>query len=154
MLTKAIYWSLSWARWIQRTASHLMFKTILILSYHLRLDLQSGIFPLGLPSKTVYAFLISPRVLYSYIHPSHPPCYDNPNNIWWNIQVTKFLLMQSSPVYSIFLLLSPCILLSTPFSNTLNLFYYHYHRHLVGLLGRGIGPEPRQARVIHRTKIF
>jgi len=35
-------------------------RSILILSSHLHLDLPSGLFPLGFPSKTLYAFLISP----------------------------------------------------------------------------------------------
>jgi hypothetical protein len=29
------------------------------------------------------------------LHPSHPPWLD-PNNIWWSVQVTKLLIMQSS----------------------------------------------------------
>jgi hypothetical protein len=29
--------------------------------------------------------------------PSHLPWFDHPNNIWWSIQVMKFLIMQSSP---------------------------------------------------------
>jgi hypothetical protein len=30
-------------------------------------------------------------------HPCHPPQFHHPNNIWWSIQVMKFLIMQSSP---------------------------------------------------------
>jgi hypothetical protein len=26
--------------------------------------------------------------------PCHPPSFDHPNNIWWSIQVMKFLIMQ------------------------------------------------------------
>jgi hypothetical protein len=29
-------------------------------------------------------------------HPSHPPWLVHPNNIWWNIQVMKVLILQSS----------------------------------------------------------
>jgi hypothetical protein len=30
----------------------------------------------------------------SYMHrPSHPPCFDFPNNIWWGVQLMKFLIM-------------------------------------------------------------
>jgi len=35
-------------------------RSILILSYHLRLGLSSGLFPSGLPTKTIYAPLMSP----------------------------------------------------------------------------------------------
>jgi len=36
-----------------------IWSLILILSYHLRLDLGSGIFPLGFRTNILYAFLIS-----------------------------------------------------------------------------------------------
>jgi hypothetical protein len=35
--------------------------------------------------------------------PSHPPWFDHPNNIWWSVQVTKLLIMQSSPLFRHFL---------------------------------------------------
>jgi hypothetical protein len=28
------------------------------------------------------------------LRPSHPPCLDNPNNIWWIVRVMKLLIMQ------------------------------------------------------------
>jgi len=27
-------------------------------------------------------------------HPSHSPWFDHPNNIWWEVQIIKFLIMQ------------------------------------------------------------
>jgi hypothetical protein len=27
--------------------------------------------------------------------PFHPPWFDHPNNMWWNAEVTKLLIMQS-----------------------------------------------------------
>jgi hypothetical protein len=39
--------------------------------------------------------------------PSHPPCFHHPNNIWWSVQVMKFLIMQSSPAFCHFLPLRP-----------------------------------------------
>jgi len=30
--------------------------------------------------------------------PSHQPCYDHPNNIWWGVLTMKLLIMQSSPL--------------------------------------------------------
>jgi hypothetical protein len=52
--------------------------------------------------------------------PSHPPLFDNPNNIWWRVNIMELLIMQCSQscCHS---LLGPNILLSTLFSNTLNL---------------------------------
>jgi hypothetical protein len=50
--------TLSWARWIQSTPSHnVSLRSILILSYYLRRDLPSGIFPSSFPTKIVNAFL-------------------------------------------------------------------------------------------------
>jgi hypothetical protein len=44
MFTRALHWSLSWARSIQSTPSHLIsLRSILILSTHLRLGLPSGL---------------------------------------------------------------------------------------------------------------
>jgi hypothetical protein len=50
-------------------------------------------------------------------HPSDPPWFDH-HNIWWSVQVTKFLDVQP---YATSSLLGPNILLSTLFSNTPNL---------------------------------
>jgi hypothetical protein len=36
--------------------------------------------------------------------PSNPHWLDHPNNIWWSVQVTKLLIMRSSPASSHFLL--------------------------------------------------
>ena len=40
-------------------------KIILILYSHVRLDLPSGLFPSGLPTKTLYTPLLSPYALHS-----------------------------------------------------------------------------------------
>jgi hypothetical protein len=55
-------------------------------------------------------------------HPSRP-WFDHPNNIWWSVQVTKLLIMQSSPA-SCHFLLGPNILFSALFQNTLNLCFF------------------------------
>ena len=48
--------SLSWASPIQSTYPHpTSWRSIPILSTHLRLDLPSGLFPSGFPTKTLYA---------------------------------------------------------------------------------------------------
>jgi len=57
---KAHPWSLPGARGIQSTTPRIIsLTTALILYSHLRLSLPSGLFPLGFPTKILYAFLIS-----------------------------------------------------------------------------------------------
>ena len=59
--TSARHLSLSWARSIQSMPPHpTSWRSILILSSHLRLGLPSGIFPPGFPTKTLYTPLPFP----------------------------------------------------------------------------------------------
>ena len=59
-LTSARQLSLSWASPIQSTYPHpISWRSILILSTHLRLGLPSGLFPSGFPTKTLYTPLSS-----------------------------------------------------------------------------------------------
>jgi len=54
-LTSVRHLSLPWARPIQSIYPHPTFwRSILIISTHLRLGLPSGLFPSGFPSKTLY----------------------------------------------------------------------------------------------------
>ena len=60
-LTSVRHVSLSWASPIQSTYPHpTSWRSILILSTHLRLCLPSGLFPPGFPIKTLYTPLSSP----------------------------------------------------------------------------------------------
>ena len=60
-LTSVRHLSLSWSSPIQSTSLHpTSWRSILILSTHLRLGLPSGLFPSGFPTKTLYTPLSSP----------------------------------------------------------------------------------------------
>ena len=60
-LTSVRHPSLSWASPIQSICPHpTSWRSILILSTHLRLGLPSGLFPSGYPTKTLYTPLSSP----------------------------------------------------------------------------------------------
>ena len=60
-LTSVRHPSLTWASPIQSTYPHpTSWRSILILSTHLRLGLPSGLFSSGFPTKTLYAPLSSP----------------------------------------------------------------------------------------------
>ena len=117
--TSARHLSLSSASSIQSIPPHpTSWRSILILSSHLRLGLPSGFFPSGFPTKTLYTPL-------SPIHATCPAC------LIFLYFITRTILGDeyrplSSPLYS-FLhspvtssLLGPNILLNTLFSNILS----------------------------------
>ena len=62
-----------------------------------------------------------PHTRYVY-RPSHSSRFDHPNNIWWGVQITKLLLMYSSPLPCYLVPLRPNILLNTLFSSTVSLY--------------------------------
>jgi len=104
VFTGTRHWTLSWARWIQSSPSHLISLTsILILSSQLHLCLSSDLFHLDFSTKNWYIFLICLACYMS--SPYHGPWCNHPNNIWWSVQVMKFLIMQYSPSSRHFLLL-------------------------------------------------
>ena len=89
--TSARHLSLSSATSTQSTPPHLTYwRSILILSSHLRPSLPTGIFPSGFPTP-VYA---SPLPLTCYMpRPSHYSRFGYPNNIGWEVQIIKHLIM-------------------------------------------------------------
>ena len=69
-LTSVRHLSVSWASPIQSIYPHpTSWRSILILSTHLRLVLPSGLFPFGFPTKTLYTPLSSPiRATHTHTH--------------------------------------------------------------------------------------
>jgi hypothetical protein len=64
--TRALHWSLSWARSIQYIPPHpVSQRSILTLSTHLRIGLPNGLFPCGFPTNTLYAVLFTPFMLHA-----------------------------------------------------------------------------------------
>ena len=90
--TSARHLYLSRASSIQSIPPHpTSWRSILILSSHLRLGLPSGLFPSGFPTKTLYTPLLSPHTC-CVPHPSHSRFY-HPNNTGWAVQMIKLLIM-------------------------------------------------------------
>jgi len=119
--TSARHLSLSWATSIQSIPSHFTsWRSVLILSSHLRLGLPSGLFPSFFRTKTLYTPLLSP------IRANCPAHLILLDLITRTILGDEYRSVSSSlcgfihyPLTSS--LLGPNILLSTLFSNTLSL---------------------------------
>ena len=76
-LTSVRHLSLSWANPIQSIYPHpTSWRSVLILSTHLRLGLPSGLLPFGFPTKTLYTHLSSPMraTCPAHLQSKHPAC--------------------------------------------------------------------------------
>ena len=88
--TSARHLSLSWARSMQSAPpSPTSYRSILILFFHLRLSILSGLFPSGVPTK--------PLMCPSFPHmcpiprPSHSYYFHLPKNICWGAKIINIL---------------------------------------------------------------
>ena len=85
-LTSVRHLSLSWASPIQFIYPHpTSWRSILILSTHLRLGLPSGLFPSGFPTKTLYTPLLTHTR--HMPNPSHSSRFYHPHNIGSGVQI-------------------------------------------------------------------
>ena len=112
--------SLSWSSYIKSTPPHpTSWRSILILSSHLRLGPPSALLPLGFPTKTLYRPLLYPIRATCCTHPILLDL-NHPNNIGWGYRTLSSSLCSflHFPVTSS--LLCPNILLNNLFSNTLS----------------------------------
>jgi len=119
-LTNVCHLSLSWARTIQSIYPHpTSWRSVLILSTHLRLGFPSGLLPSGLPTKTLYIPLSSPICATC---PAHLILLDFITHTILSEEYKSFSSslcnLLHSPVTSS--LLGPNILLNTMFSDTLS----------------------------------
>ena len=116
VLTSSRHMSLSWASPIQSIPLHpTSWRSILILSTHLRLGLPSGLFPSGFPTKTLYTPLSSPI---RATCPAHLILLDfiTRTILCEEYRSSLYNHLHSSVTSS---LLGPNILLNTMFSNTI-----------------------------------
>ena len=96
VLTSVRHLSLSWASPIQSIYLHpTSWRSILILSTHLRLGLPRGLFPSGFPNKTLYPPLLTQTRHRS--SPSHSSGFYHPHNLGWGVQIIYLPVMQSPP---------------------------------------------------------
>ena len=117
-LTSVRHLSLSWTSPIQSIYPHpTSWRSVLILSTHLRLDLPSGILPSGFPHQDLLYIPLSWPIRATC--PAHLILLHFITAQYWVSSSSLCSLLHSPVTLS---LLGPNILLSTLFSNTLSFF--------------------------------
>jgi hypothetical protein len=100
--TRALHWSLSWARSIQLiTPNPISLRSSLILSTHLCLGLPSSLLPSGFPTISYIQSFSPHSCCVSY--PSHPQWLHHSNYTWQVVEVMKLLIRQFSSMYCDFI---------------------------------------------------
>lgn len=89
MFTRVHHFSLSW----DTSPSSVSLRLILLLSLYLHLVLPISLFPSRFSTKTHYAFLFSS--MYATCPAHLIPCVLITLIVWWDIQITKPILMQT-----------------------------------------------------------
>jgi len=120
-VTRPRHLFLSWARSIQSLHPHpSSCRSILILHFHLRLGLPSGLFPSGFPNKTLYMSVLSPMCATC---PAHLVLLDFITRTILGEEYRSLSSSLCSYLHSLVTssLLSPNILLNTLLSNNLSL---------------------------------
>ena len=102
--------------------SYSLKRRILTLSSHLCLGLPSRFFSPFSNQNPACTSCTPPHTCHMP-RPSHPPLFNQPNNIWWAVQIMTLVNTQSSPV-SCYFLHFRAKLLSTLFTRTLGLCSY------------------------------
>ena len=119
--TSARYLFVSWAKSIQSIPPHgTSWRSILVLSFHLRLGLPSGLFPSGFPTKTLYM----PQCSHTrYMpRPSNFSRFYNTQVIWWEVQnrlVYAYKNVSDELADSFFRVRTPCLTLRDQDNNLL-----------------------------------
>jgi len=96
VFTRPRHLSLSWARCIQS-------RPFQAISFEIHSYIILPSTPRSFDQNFVYVSRLS-HACYMPL-PSYPPWLDYPDNIWWTVQVMKFLIMQPSPASCHFLFL-------------------------------------------------
>jgi len=92
VFTRARHLSLFWARSVHPMRPHsTSWRPILILSSHLRLDLQSCLFPQV--SKPIPCIHHSPPQYLLHVPPISFFLIDHPNKLWWGVQIIRLLII-------------------------------------------------------------
>jgi hypothetical protein len=119
VFTRTRHWNLSWVRRIQFISSH----PVSMIHFTI-IPPSTPKFPGVVSSLQVFRPIFCVfRVVYRIHLPSHSPWLDHSNNLWWKHKLWNSSLYNVLQPTAIMSLLDPNILLSTLFSDTLDLCF-------------------------------